>query len=733
MVRELGCKGQHIWQRRDGLRVTIMLPTIKWKEKKDAWRATFCNIPAGDERGGVSSLEQVEMAAERGELPFDVLLLGFITPQGAYIYEHDFVYALQGLVPGSKKRNQLPSFNVALDGPAGETDDAVALASILADLEANDVPRIADLDFADERFTDALEKHPAASAYVGTPFSTSSREELEMAMVELAARLDQSRHPDSLFEPPRTFTKREKERMEIPSERHDWQRDKQRVVVKTASLSYVRSQRFWIAQWLDIKLAVGGARDPKDVPFDELQLVLRTPEGIYLIKHDKFFAVVDQGWNTPKVGHQVVLYGPKRQRHWQPALETMIDKIERSGARILAFIAWPAEALPALPAPSAEPSAALAPPLARRLQSASWTDTSWMDELRQRGNDWQELVVKTAIEEQGECGPDPWLLQLQMLGSKWVHMDEAMCEAMGGDGDAAVPEMIRDGPSKADPAKAVAETVEPAKAVAVASPAEPETAIAIEEDAAKWDGWVSKVREDLDGWWMSLPAATSTGLSSCAAFLGGALTQRFDLWLWIKRLGTNSMMDDYDRELRRPRPKKNRPYDEGVHFVSPCDVMVERAAESLPDLPEPPVGLNFQLPPIFPRPFPSPFWPLETSLAPGEHMRFVDGGALGAGGSLAALPVAAPGGAAAVPLPRSPSQQRTATESFDGDEHANAESGGARMGKDLGAAVAAGSVSAGLVLALFWGLAGRAERKREGTGRPALRRGISPQGGVMSA
>jgi hypothetical protein len=193
------------------------------------------------------------------------------------------------------------------------------------------------------------------------------------------------------------------------------------------------------------------------------------------------------------------------------------------------------------------------------------------------------------------------------------------------------------------------------------------------------------------------------------------------------------MMDDYDRELRRPRPKKNRPYDEGVHFVSPCDVMVERAAESLPDLPEPPVGLNFQLPPIFPRPFPSPFWPLETSLAPGEHMRFVDGGALGAGGSLAALPVAAPGGAAAVPLPRSPSQQRTATESFDGDEHANAESGGARMGKDLGAAVAAGSVSAGLVLALFWGLAGRAERKREGTGRPALRRGVSPQGGVMSA
>ena len=83
-----------------------------------------------------------------------------------------------------------------------------------------------------------------------------------------------------------------------------------------------------------------------------------------------------------------------------------------------------------------------------------------MDELRQRGNDWQELVVKTAIEEQGECGPDPWLLQLQMLGSKWVHMDEAMCEAMGGDGDAAVPEMLRDGPSKADPAKAVAETPE---------------------------------------------------------------------------------------------------------------------------------------------------------------------------------------------------------------------------------------------------------------------------------
>ena len=109
-----------------------------------------------------------------------------------------------------------------------------------------------------------------------------------------------------------------------------------------------------------------------------------------------------------------------------------------------------------------------------------------------------------------------------------------------------------------------------------------------------WSEWLSRWREHLDGWWAALPAHTGSRLQNCALFMGGVLASRFDRWLLLNRLGKNGP---------KPPTTPKRDLAEGS-----CESLMDSVEMTLPDFPEPPTGLRFWLPPLFPKP----------SLLPGE-------------------------------------------------------------------------------------------------------------------
>ena len=104
-----------------------------------------------------------------------------------------------------------------------------------------------------------------------------------------------------------------------------------------------------------------------------------------------------------------------------------------------------------------------------------------------------------------------------------------------------------------------------------------------------WDEWAAEWQRMLDAWWLSLPMATAGSLQSCAAFLGGVLTARFEMWRLLKRMG--------GAVLASPPPS--------LHFAeASCEELVHKMERSLPDFPEPPQMLKWWMLPI-PRLIPS--------------------------------------------------------------------------------------------------------------------------------
>ena len=96
------------------------------------------------------------------------------------------------------------------------------------------------------------------------------------------------------------------------------------------------ANRCWEAKWTNVKLGHEGA----PAQFDELQLALYTPRGVYLYRHDLQLGVTSAGKRTGTAGYNIKLAGPRGEGEWALALDNaMLRKLDQHCERI-AIVRW---------------------------------------------------------------------------------------------------------------------------------------------------------------------------------------------------------------------------------------------------------------------------------------------------------------------------------------------------------------------------------------------------------
>lgn len=109
----------------------------------------------------------------------------------------------------------------------------------------------------------------------------------------------------------------------------DFLMEGRRIEVKACQLKFETSRRRWRAHWQNIK------RDAHDVLF----LVLYTPLGLFLYKHDGTFGVCTAGKSHASCGGSVDLHSLHNVESWETALSYIRARLETACA-LVAHLTW---------------------------------------------------------------------------------------------------------------------------------------------------------------------------------------------------------------------------------------------------------------------------------------------------------------------------------------------------------------------------------------------------------
>ena len=110
----------------------------------------------------------------------------------------------------------------------------------------------------------------------------------------------------------------------------DFIRDGKRIKVKSAQLRLDETRCSWICTFRRVKHAC----------FDELLLVIYSPRGLDVFKHDGFYGVRTNGVETETQGRSVCVQASTKDLDILSALQTIQSKLESNGCPRIAQILW---------------------------------------------------------------------------------------------------------------------------------------------------------------------------------------------------------------------------------------------------------------------------------------------------------------------------------------------------------------------------------------------------------
>ena len=103
-----------------------------------------------------------------------------------------------------------------------------------------------------------------------------------------------------------------------------------RVELKSAKLCFHPSDQCWRVSFFHVKLASG--QQNTEQPFDDLYLLIYSPDAFHLVKHDLHTGVSSAGARTKDRGHTIKISGKHCQMSWRDALQTIMLKLVQIGA-----------------------------------------------------------------------------------------------------------------------------------------------------------------------------------------------------------------------------------------------------------------------------------------------------------------------------------------------------------------------------------------------------------------
>ena len=101
-----------------------------------------------------------------------------------------------------------------------------------------------------------------------------------------------------------------------------------RVEIKSGRMVWHAGKQCWMARFTDIKLQNGQG---EGFAFDDLYLVLFSPQGLHLIKHDLTTGTSRDGERTTVRGHCIYVYGSRANTCWEEALPVFLQKLCEQG------------------------------------------------------------------------------------------------------------------------------------------------------------------------------------------------------------------------------------------------------------------------------------------------------------------------------------------------------------------------------------------------------------------
>ena len=136
-------------------------------------------------------------------------------------------------------------------------------------------------------------------------------------------------NPNSKVEEPTEGIRCNGSRKPTSQAEYDFMLNGRKSECKSAQMSWNQHGQYWRLLFHKVKLPWPGFRD--QAPFDDLYLIMFSPDSLHILKHDLQSRVSTAGKRTGSSGHAISVSGARGQERWQTARSQILDKFLTAG------------------------------------------------------------------------------------------------------------------------------------------------------------------------------------------------------------------------------------------------------------------------------------------------------------------------------------------------------------------------------------------------------------------
>ena len=284
----------------NGRRVEIKSSQLKWDAGNRTWNVSFQGLRFGE---------------------FDDLYLVIFRPQWVDLIKHDLKTGISR--PGLA--TECRGSKVTICGEAKWQNSIKTIHYKLC--EVGKCLHLVRRNIDDSTCRTLCERHSGCTHrfYDEVPMGSVSPQLRGLCVERIVMELDRLVHANSTFAEPGPEYTIDSQRRGKHRASYDWIRDGKRIEVKHSQLRFAESSHFWCCRF-------GGV---KRTCFDELLLVIYSPRGLDIFKHNGSYALSSAG-----ASEQICLRSGTGALDWLCALQTIEAKLQSNGCPRIAQILW---------------------------------------------------------------------------------------------------------------------------------------------------------------------------------------------------------------------------------------------------------------------------------------------------------------------------------------------------------------------------------------------------------
>ena len=184
------------------------------------------------------------------------------------------------------------------------------------------------LNASDPELKHCFAEGPVEAAYSNTYLANISGFEQGLLLQKWARKILQETRPKSVFSNPKPGTCCNGWRRGAYRAAYDFVMNGRKVEIKSSRMLLCGAQKSWKVVFNNIKISVG---EQTGGAFDDLFLVIASPDSLVLIQHDLCTGMGSSGKQSTWRGLQVTAHASVNDKCWKDGLSTIVDKLCEKG------------------------------------------------------------------------------------------------------------------------------------------------------------------------------------------------------------------------------------------------------------------------------------------------------------------------------------------------------------------------------------------------------------------